>query len=71
MPRGDETTSLHKAYRPGLTTVIPPDKRLRHPAVQAEIEFRVTAYAEQVEKYGHIKKWLPWRGSGQSASEAT
>jgi len=65
---GDETKSLHKAYRPVPDTIIGPDSRLRHPAVQAEIECRVAIYADQVEQHGHIgRKWLPYRGSGKSA----
>jgi hypothetical protein len=63
---GDETRSLHKAFRPAPDTIIGPDRRLRHPAVQEEIELRVDIYAEQVERYGRIGRWLPRRGSGRS-----
>ena len=64
----DETKSLHKAYRPVPDTIIGSDSRLRHPAVQAEIECRVGIYAYQVEQHGRIgRKWLPRRGSGKSA----
>jgi len=53
---------------PLADTIIGSDSRLRHPAVQAEIECRVGIYADQVEQYGRIgRKWLPKRGSGKSA----
>jgi hypothetical protein len=47
-------------------TIIGADRRLRHPATQAEIEYRVGVYANQVEQHGRIS-WLPRRGSGLSA----
>jgi hypothetical protein len=43
-----------------------PGKKLRHPAVQAEIERRVAIYARQVEEHGCFT-WLPFRGEGHSA----
>ena len=52
---------------PLADTIIGADSRLRHPAVQAEVEVRVSAYANQVEQYGRIRRWLPRRGSGKSA----
>ena len=68
MRGGDEAKSLHQAYRPVADTIIGPDSRLRHPAVQQEVELRVDIYANQVERNGRIK-WLPRRGSGKSARE--
>ncbi len=47
-------------------TIIGSDRRLRHPATQAEIEACVAVYADHVERYGRIE-WLPRRGSGKSA----
>jgi len=46
-------------------TIIGADRRLRHPAVQAEIELRVSIYTKQVEEQGYIS-WLPHRCSGIS-----
>ncbi len=51
---------------PLADTIIGSDRRLRHPAVQVEIECRVGVYANQVEQYGRMR-WLPKRGSGKSA----
>ena len=68
---GGEPTSLHKAYRPVPGTIIGPDRRLRHPAVQAEVERRVSMYARQVEQHGRITRWLPARGSGESVLESS
>jgi hypothetical protein len=60
-----------RGYRPAFLAhtilALGADRRLRHPAVQEEIELRVDIYAKQVEKQGHIGKWLPRRGSGKSA----
>lgn len=53
-----------KARRPVADGIIGPNRRFRHPAVQAEIERRVAIYARQVEQTGQIT-WLPYRGSGQ------
>ena len=55
-----------KTHRPAPDTIIGPDRRFRDPAVQAEIERRVEVYAKEVEQQGHITRWLPMRGSGQS-----
>ncbi len=51
---------------PLADTIIGANRRLRHPAVQEEIERRVAIYADQVEQHGRIT-WLPRRGSGESA----
>jgi hypothetical protein len=68
---GDEIKSLLRAYRPSPDTIIGPDRRFRHPEEQAEVEYRVVVYAGQVERWGRIIRWLPWRGSGQSLSTPT
>jgi hypothetical protein len=45
------------------TIIIPPGRRFRHPAAQAEIQRRVAIYTQQVEQTGQIT-YLPYRGSG-------
>jgi hypothetical protein len=56
-----------KAHRPAVAdAIVGPDRRFRHPAVQAEVERRVGIYTLQVERDGFIT-WLPHKGEGQSA----
>ena len=59
----DEMLLPTKARRPRPDTIVGPDRKYRHPAVQAEIERRVKTYAEQVQRNGRIA-WLPRLGSG-------
>ena len=59
-----------RGYRPAFLAetifALGAARRLRHPAVQEEIELRVDIYAEQVKRYGRIRRWLPRRGKGKS-----
>jgi hypothetical protein len=62
--RWHKNGSLDKAHRPPVDEVA--DCRLRHPAVQEEIEDRVAIMAGQYERRRRIRH-LPYLGSGQSA----
>ena len=55
-----------RAYRAVPDTILGRGCRFRDPDEQMVVESRVAVYAQQVEKHGHIGKWLPWRGSGRS-----
>jgi hypothetical protein len=63
----NDMSHSQRAFRPVvMDVVVGPAKRFRHPAVQAEIERRITIYTSQVEQTGRIT-WLPMRGKGRSA----
>lgn len=62
--------SMAKAYRPVPEEMIGPSRIYRHPAMQEEIERRVSIYAQQVAQSGRIR-WLPHRGEGKSACVAS
>jgi hypothetical protein len=58
---------LHqRAYRAKSQEAIGRGRRFRDPDEQMEVESRVAVYTQQVEKRGHIGKWLPRKGIGHS-----
>ena len=57
-----------KAYRPKPQEAIGRGRRFRDPEEQAEVDRRVEVYAKEVEQQGRITRWLPRRGSGESAT---